>query len=66
MYYSDLGPGVSSAFGQLAAARSMTTAALGFRVLTPGGLSVELEYGISAGSDSYKAQTIRGSLRMPF
>ena len=31
-----------------------------------GGAWVELEYGISSGSDSYLAQTIRGAVRVPF
>ncbi|MGI8525259.1 MAG: putative Ig domain-containing protein [Pseudolabrys sp.] len=66
VYYSDLGAGISSAFGQPAGAHSMTTAAFGYRLRTLGGLAVELEYAIAAGTGSYRAQSIRAALRMPF
>ena len=44
----------------------MTTGTLGLRARSPGGLGVEIEYSVSSGSDSYKSQTIRGAVRMPF
>lgn len=66
MYYSDLGAASASAFGQPSAVNGMTTGAIGFRARTPGGLSFELEYGFSTGTNSYKAQTIRAVARVPF
>ena len=66
MYYTDLGPGMNSAFGQPASVHGVTTAALGLRARAPGGLSVDLEYGVAVGNDAYKAQSIRGAVRLPF
>ena len=31
-----------------------------------GGLCVDIEYGYATGNDSYKAQSVRASVRMPF
>jgi hypothetical protein len=36
------------------------------RARSPGGLSFELEYGLPTCTGSYKAQTIRAAVRMPF
>jgi uncharacterized protein YhjY with autotransporter beta-barrel domain len=66
MYYSDLGAGTGSIFSQLAGVYGMTTGALGFRARTASGLSAELEYGLSQGTGSLQAQSLRGTLRMSF
>ncbi len=66
IYYSDLGPGVSSAFGLPSTIRTMTTTALGLRFRAIGGMTFDLEYGFAFGTDAYKAQSIRAALRVPF
>ena len=66
MYYTDLGAGSSSTFSQPAGVYGTTTGALGLRVRAVGGLAAELEYGISGGTAGLRAQSLRGSLRMPF
>jgi hypothetical protein len=66
LYYTDLGPGSSSSFGQASGVRNLTTGSLGLRARSPGGLGVELEYSLSVGSSSFQSQTIRGGMRVPF
>ena len=66
VYYSDMGAATASVFSPPTGVRSMTTGMIGLRARATGGLGVELEYGISSGSDSYMAQTIRGAVRVPF
>ncbi|MBV9558747.1 MAG: putative Ig domain-containing protein [Pseudolabrys sp.] len=66
LYYSDLGPGISSAFSAPSNVRSMTTTAVGLRFRATGGMTVDLEYGFAFGTDSYKAQSIKAALRVPF
>ena len=66
LYYTDLGAGSSSTFSQSAGVYGTTTGALGLRVRAVGGLAAELEYGISGGTAGLRAQSLRGSLRMPF
>ena len=66
MYYSDLGSSLSSTFSQGAGSHGATTGAVGFRVRAPGGMSVETEYSVTAGSGSSLAQTIRAALRLAF
>ena len=66
MYYLDLGPALTSTWSQPASSFGATTGALGLRVRTIGGLSAELEYGVTGGSNDLMAQTIRGQLRLPF
>jgi outer membrane autotransporter protein len=66
MYYLDLGPDLTSTLSQPAGSYGATTGALGLRVRTIGGLSAEVEYGVTGGSNDLMAQTIRGRLRLPF
>jgi len=66
MYYLDLGPDLTSTLSQPAGSFGATTGALGLRVRTIGGLSAELEYGVTGGGNDLMAQTIRGQLRLPF
>lgn len=66
MYYSDLGSGTASTFAQVAATNHLTSGALGLRARSPGGLTAEVEYGLTGGAGSYLAQTIRAALRLPF
>jgi uncharacterized protein YhjY with autotransporter beta-barrel domain len=66
MYYSDLGSGVLSTIAQPGTKQGTTTAALGLRARTPGGLTTEIEYGVSGGTGSLLAQTLRAQLRLPF
>ena len=66
MYYSDLGSGILSTISQVGTKQGTTTAALGLRARGSGGLTAEVEYGVSTGSGSLLAQTIRAILRLPF
>ncbi|MEP7032226.1 MAG: autotransporter outer membrane beta-barrel domain-containing protein, partial [Pseudolabrys sp.] len=66
LYYTDLGSGSSSTFGQPVGVRNVGTGTLGLRARSVGGLGVEIEYSYAAGSDSYQSQTIRGAMRVPF
>ena len=66
MYYTDLGAGSASTFGQPVGVRSTATGSLGLRARSTGGLGVEIEYAASIGSDSYRSQSIRGAMRVPF
>ena len=64
MYYADLGAGTSSTLTQAAGTNGTTTGAVGFRARAPGGLAVEVEYGLTGGAQH--AQSLRGAVRMPF
>ena len=66
MYYLDLGPDLTSTLSQPASRYGATTGAFGLRVRTIGGLSAEMEYGVTGGGNDLMAQTIRGQLRLPF
>ena len=66
MYYSDLGPALASTLSQPSASNHITSGAVGLRATAPGGLTAELEYGISSGSAALLMQTIRAALRLPF
>ncbi len=66
MYYSDIGSGFTSTFTQSPGTQSTTTGALGLRARAPGGMSAELEYGVSSGTGSLWMQSIRAALRLPF
>jgi uncharacterized protein with beta-barrel porin domain len=66
MYYTDLGPGMLSTITQAAASQGMTTGALGLRARGQGGLTAEIEYGVSAGTGSLLTHSLRGQLRLPF
>jgi outer membrane autotransporter protein len=66
MYYTDLGPGVLSTIAQPGTRQGTTTAAVGLRARAPGGLTAELEYGVSEGTGALLAQTLRAQLRLPF
>jgi uncharacterized protein YhjY with autotransporter beta-barrel domain len=66
MYYSDLGPSLGSTLSQSSASNRITTGAVGVRAAAPGGMTAELEYGVSGGTGSFIAQTIRAALRLPF
>lgn len=66
MYYSDIGSGFTSTFTQVPGTQNTTTGALGLRARAPGGMSAELEYGVSSGTGSLWMQGIRAALRLPF
>jgi uncharacterized protein YhjY with autotransporter beta-barrel domain len=66
MYYTDLGSGSASTFSTPAGTYGSTTGTLGVRLRAAGGLSVELEYGLTRGTGSLQAQTLRAALRVPF
>ena len=66
MYYSDLGPGLSSTFSQTSTKGGMTTGALGFRARGRNGLGVAVEYGVTSGPNSMRAQTVRAAVKMAF
>jgi uncharacterized protein YhjY with autotransporter beta-barrel domain len=66
MYYLDLGPSTASTFSMPAGTYGTTTGTLGLRVRGSGGLTVELEYGLTRGTGALQAQTIRAALRVPF
>jgi len=66
MYYSDLGPGQNSTLTQAAATRGMVNTNLGLRARSNGGISAELDYGVSGASARLQSQTVRGSLKLPF
>jgi outer membrane autotransporter protein len=66
MYYTDLGAGMSSTFSQPAGSYGMTTGAIGLRARGAGGFAVEMEYGVTGGTGSLFAQSIRGAVRLPF
>ncbi len=66
MYYADLGAASSSTFSQAAGVQSTTTGAIGFRARSQGGLNVEVEYGITEGTSSSHAQSLRAAVKMPF
>lgn len=66
MYYLDLGPTTASTFSQPAGTYGTTTGTLGVRLRGYGGLTVELEYGLTQGTASLQTQTIRAALRVPF
>jgi uncharacterized protein YhjY with autotransporter beta-barrel domain len=66
MYYTDLGSSLSPTFSQQAGTHGLTTGAIGLRARTPGGSSMELEYGVSSGAGSLLAHSIRAAMRLPF
>lgn len=66
MYYSDLGSSTASTFSQPSGTQGTTTGALGLRAKARGGLTSEVEYGVSGGASSYFAQTLRAALRVAF
>jgi uncharacterized protein YhjY with autotransporter beta-barrel domain len=66
MYYSDLGPGLSSTFSQPSGKGGMTTGALGFRARSRDGLGFEVEYGVTQGPNAMRAQSVRASVKMAF
>jgi uncharacterized protein YhjY with autotransporter beta-barrel domain len=65
-YYTDLGASMTSTLTQASASRDLVNANFGFRARSFGGMTAELEYGASSSSASFRAQTIRGALRLPF
>ena len=66
LYYSDLGASLASTISQAGTTQGVTTAALGLRARGQGGLTAEVEYGVSTGAGSLLMQTIRAALRLPF
>ncbi len=60
MYYSDLGPSVSSTLSQATATRGAVNASLGLRARSLGGMTAELEYGTSASSRQLQSQIASG------
>ena len=66
MYYTDLGSGSASTFSQPVGSHGATTGAIGIRARAPGGLAVEMEYGVTGGSGSMLTQSLRAAVKMPF
>jgi len=66
LYYTDLGSGSASTFSTPAGTYGSTTGTLGVRLRASGGLSVELEYGLTRGTNALQAQSLRAALRVPF
>jgi hypothetical protein len=66
MYYSDLGPSVTSILSQNSATRSMVNTSLGIRAHGLAGMSAELDYGTSSSGSRLQSQTIRAALKLPF
>ena len=66
LYYSDLGPGLSLTLNQPASSSGATTAAVGFRARTIGGLSAGAEYSVTGGNGGLLSQAIGGRLRLAF
>ena len=66
MYYSDLGPGRNSTLTQASASRGMVNTNVGLRARSNGGITAELDYGLSTSSPKQQSQTVRGSLKLPF
>ena len=66
LYYTDLGSGSASTLSTPAGTYGSTTGTLGVRLRASGGLSVELEYGLTRGTNSLQAQSLRAALRVPF
>ncbi len=66
LYYTDLGQSLSLTLNQPAGSTGATTAAVGFRARTIGGLSVGVEYGVTGGNDGLLSQAIGGRLRLAF
>ena len=44
----------------------VTTGAIGLQARAAGGLTAEIEYGLSSGAGALMSQTIRAALRLPF
>jgi uncharacterized protein YhjY with autotransporter beta-barrel domain len=66
MFYSDLGSATASTFSQSPGTFGSTTGAIGLRMRTPGGLTTDVEYAVTAGTGSLLIQTIRAMLRLAF
>jgi outer membrane autotransporter protein len=66
MYYTDLGPGQTSTLTQAAATRGTVNTNLGLRARSQGGITAELDYGVSGAAARLQSQTVRGSLKLPF
>ncbi len=66
MFYTDLGPGLSYGLAQSAASRNLVTTAFGVRARDSGLTTVDLEYGITAGTESPLTQSFRGTARVGF
>jgi uncharacterized protein YhjY with autotransporter beta-barrel domain len=66
MFYTDLGSGTASTFSQSPGTFGSTTGAIGLRMRTPGGLTTDVEYAVTAGTGSLLMQTIRAMLRLAF
>ena len=66
MYYSDLGPGMSSTLAQASATRGTVNTSLGLRARGLRGVSGEVEYSTSSGGGKVQSQTVRAALKMAF
>jgi outer membrane autotransporter protein len=66
MYYADLGPGQNTILSQGSATRGMVNTNFGLRARSQGGITAELDYGISGASPKQQSQTVRGLLKLPF
>lgn len=66
IYYSDIGSSMTATLTQESASRGQTMGAIGFRARAFGGLSVEVEYGLTSGANSMLAHTVRAALKMSF
>ena len=66
MYYSDIGPVMSSTLSQAGTASGTINTSLGVRARSLRGVSGELEYGTSGGAGKVQSQTVRAALKMAF
>ena len=66
MFYSDLGSANGYSLVINATPQDLASAMLGLRLQTTAGAAVDLEYGMSQGSNSFQSQTIRAVLRLTF
>jgi len=66
MYYSDIGPAVTSTLVQAGTASGTLNTSLGVRVRSRQGMTGEFEYGTSGGGGKVQSQTVRAALKVPF
>ena len=66
MFYTDLGPGQASTLTQPTASRGTVNTNVGLRARSNGGISAELDCGVSGASARVQSQMVRGSVKLPF
>ena len=69
LYYTDVGPSMTSTLTQASASRGAINTSLGLRARGAGrmgGVSGELEYGTASGDGKVQSQTVRAALKIDF